>query len=51
MHCSHNNNIQHVDLTIKCISFKLIYYDINYNIVSIFMAFRDFDSKFLSIYC
>ena len=43
---SHNNNIKCVSLTIKCMDFELIHYNINMNIVSFFYIFNDFDCIF-----
>ena len=47
MYSSHNNRINYIDLTIKYIDFKLIYYTINPNTTSSFIVFNDFDSASL----
>ena len=47
---SHNNNIKYENLTIKFLSFELIYYVINLDVVSFFMIFNNFDYKFVLIY-
>ena len=49
MYSSHNSNIKYVWLTIKCIDFKSIYYDISMNVVSSFIVFSYFDSNLLLV--
>ena len=41
---SHNSNI-------KCVGFELIHYAIKPYVISSYIAFREFDFVFLSIYC
>ena len=48
---SHNNNINCVESTIKCIGFKSFHYIINLDVISLFMVFSDFDYIFISMYC
>ena len=47
---SHNSNIKCAGSTIKYISLKLIPYVINFDVVSSFMIFSNFDCMFLSLY-
>ena len=44
---SHNSNIEYVYLTIKFINFELINYVIDFDIVSLYIIFSDFDFMFL----
>ena len=50
MYYSHNSNIKYVNSTIKCIGFKSIHYVINFDVVSFFVVFNDFNSMFLSMH-
>ena len=50
MYYSHNSNIKYVESIIKYIYFESIGYDINLNVVSLFMIFNDFNTIFLSTY-
>ena len=50
MYYNHNSNIKCVDSIIKYISFKLIHYAINLDVVLFFMIFTDFNYMFRSMY-
>ena len=49
-HYRHNNNIKHVNSTIKFIGFESFYYVIDLNVVSLFVVFNNFYYMFISIY-
>ena len=49
-HSSHNGNIKCVGSIIKCIDFESIYHAINFDAISSFMVFSDFDYMFISMY-
>ena len=51
MYYSHNSNIKYIDSTIKCIGFESIHYVINFDVISSFVVFNDFNSVFSSMYC
>ena len=51
MYSSHNSNIKYVGSNIKCIGFESIHYAINFDVVSSFMIFSDFDFMFLLMHC
>ena len=50
MYYSHSSNIKYVSSIIKCISFELVHYVINLDVVSSFIVFSDFDFMFILMY-
>ena len=50
MYSSYNSNVKYIDSTIKYKDFELFRYTINFDVVSLFIVFNNFNFIFLSIY-
>ena len=47
---NHNSNFKYLDSTIKYIDFESFHYNINMDVISLFMVFNGFNSMFSSMH-